>query len=129
MNTTLCNPPRAAGPSPHLSAGRYLIPQRYIIGWPDGVIKVGSTWFGHRRWGLFTRHGGEVLDIAYYDEPGKDSQGEAWLQDQLKRSWRMAFRDKPESLDHLGPQGSGWLECYAIPKSDWPSVLKLAGVP
>lgn len=120
------NPPRTEAPVPHLSAGRYLVPQRYVIGWPDGVVKVGNTWHGRRRWGRFVARGGKLIDLAHYEHLGEALEGEQWLQKQLARRYRPAFREKQDSLQHLGASGGGWLECFAVPPEDWPEILALA---
>ena len=120
------NPPRVSEPVPHLSAGRILIPQRYLVGWPDGVIKVGHTWHGRKRWGRFTATGGQLLELANYQELGDALRGEVWLQHQLEKQYRPAFQRKEGSLLHLGPSGGGWMECFRAPTTEWPAILELA---
>lgn len=119
------NPPRADGPMPHLSAGRYLVPQRYVIGWPDGVIKIGKTMHGRRRWGRFLSSGGTMLDLAYYEDIRDALRGEQWLDRQVHRKYRRAFRNRESAASHIGPSG-GHSECYLVPPEDWPSIVELA---
>lgn len=126
MRTIAGNPARTPGPVPHLSAGRHLIAQRYVIGWPNGVVKVGNTNHGRRRWGRFIAHGGTMIDLAYYGNLMHGLEGEIWLQARIAKEYRRAYRDKAESFDNLGPGGSGWMECYAVPVSDWAYIAELA---
>ena len=120
------NPPRADRPMPHLSAGRHYIPQRYVIGWPDGVVKIGETWNGRRRWGRFLASGGAMLDLAYYEDLGDALNGELWLERQVRSEYSRAFRSKADARAHLGSAGAGYTECYAIPVDDWPRLIELA---
>ena len=122
----LKNPPRAEGPVAHYSAGRNYYPQRYVIGWSDGIVKVGSTWNGKRRWGRFTSRGGVMLDLAYYGPEHSDVDAESWLQHQMAKRYRRAFNSSGESTQYLGSSGSGYLECYAIPPEKWPEIIELA---
>ena len=121
------NPPRASGPVAHYSQGRNYYAQRYLVGWRDGVVKVGSTSSGRRRWGIFLNRGATMLDLAYYAEFSDDLRAERWLRAYLLRlGYKPAFSDKSESLNHLGPSGGGYLECFAIPVEDWPRIIELA---
>ena len=120
------NPHRAAGPMPHYSAGRNLYPQRYVIGWEDGIVKVGETWHGRRRWGAFLNRGGTMLDLAYYEYLGDALDGEIWLQSQLHKAYPMAFDDKSEAIPYMGPSGGGYLECFKIPPEEWPALIEIA---
>jgi hypothetical protein len=126
MTDGIHNPKRVDGPMPHLSAGRYLVPQRYVIGWPDGVVKIGETWNGKRRWGTFISTGGTMLDLAFYEELGDSSRAETWLQRQVGQTYCRAFATKEHSRHHLGRSGGGWLECFAIPVEHWPAIIELA---
>ena len=118
------DPQQTPVPTPHLSRGRRLIPERYVIGWPDGIIKVGSTWFGRTRWGRFTSTGGTLVARNYYPHLGDSIEAERWLQDELAKDYPLAFRDAADAHPYLG--GSGWLECYRVPVCDWPKIEKLA---
>lgn len=120
------NPPRADGPHPHLSAGRYLIPQRYLVGWPDGIVKVGKTNLGKRRWGPFLSRGGIMLDLAYYSTLGDSFTGEIWLQNRLQERFRLAFTERRQAEPYLGGGGSGSMECFRIPMDRWYEALQLA---
>ena len=122
----LKNPPRADAPVAHYSAGKNYYPQRYVIGWPDGIVKVGSTWNGKRRWGRFTSRGGVMLDLAYYGPEHSDVDAESWLQHQMAQRYRRAFNSSHEAVEHLGTGGGGYLECYTVPPAEWPAVIELA---
>lgn len=110
MSTMQHNPPRAPQPVPHLSAGRILTDQRYVIGWPEGIIKVGSTSHGRRRWGTFLSRGGTMIDLANYAELGDSLQAD----------------NKTQAAHILGSAGAGYLECFAVPRTDWAAVQQLA---
>lgn len=120
------NPARADGPVPHLSRGRHLVPQRYVIGWECGVVKVGETWLGHRRYGKFLGRGGIMLDLAFYAHLGESLEAEGWLQNELSGIYEPAFSDRADASDLLGGAGAGHTECFAVPPSDWPAIVELA---
>lgn len=120
------NPRRANGPCPHLSAGRYLIPQRYVVGWLDGIVKVGQTDLGRRRWGTFLFRGGIMLDLAYYSELADSSHAEIWLQKRLQERFKLAFTERRQAEPYLGGRGAGSMECFRIPMDRWHEVLELA---
>lgn len=120
------NPPRLFQPAPHLSAGRLLTPQRYVVGWVDGVVKIGNTNHGQRRWGTFLARGGQMLDLAEYGELIHGLEAEQWLQAQINKKYRRAFTDRIQAAERLGNRGAGWYECYAIPTEDWPQLINLA---
>jgi len=120
------NPPRAEGPVPHYSRGRNLHSQRYLVGWEDGIVKVGSTSHGRQRWGKFLNRGGTMLDLAYYADLSDDLRGEMWLERQIRNQYPPAFQHKEQSLPYLGPSGGGYLECFAVPVEDWPKIIELA---
>ena len=120
------NPPRVAEPVPYLSAGRYYTPERYVIGWPNGVIKVGSTSNGRRRWGMMLARGGIMIDQAYYVRAGQGVEAESWLHEQLAGIFPPAFNSKHEAEPILGNQGAGYLECYQVDPSEWHYVQQLA---
>lgn len=119
------NPPRASAPVPHLSAGKHYIPQRYIVAWPDGVLKVGSTWNGRQRWGKFLNRGATMVDLAYYEKLGEALDGEIWMQRLLDCWYPRAFDYKEESLSYLG-DGSGYLECYKVSIGELGRIANLA---
>lgn len=120
------NPPRAAAPVPHYSRGRNLYPQRYVVGWADGIVKIGETWNGRARWGPFLKRGGTMLDLAYYEDLGHGLHGEIWLQRQVAKTYQQAFETKAEAIPYMGPSGAGWLECFKIPPEKWPEIIELA---
>lgn len=122
----LTNPPRADGPVAHYSAGKNYYPQRYVVGWPEGIVKVGSTWNGRGRWGAFLCRGGTMLDLAYYGPEQSDIDAESWLQWQLRKRYPQAFNEAHEAAPYLGKRGAGYLECYKIPPDEWTAVIDLA---
>ena len=117
---------RESSPVEHLSAGKTYVPQRYVVGWNDGIVKVGSTWNGRQRWGTFLARGATMLDLAYYLPTGGDLDAEAWLQSHLEGRFARAFATKAEAAPYLGNGGAGYLECYAIPVGLWPEIIELA---
>lgn len=109
-------------PQPVIRPGNWRDPQRYVIGWPDGVVKVGCTDHGRARWGGFLNRGGVMLDISYFTN---HVHAEIWLREQLDAKYPRAFNSKEESSPYLGGKG-GYSECYRVPLSDWPELLELA---
>lgn len=124
--TTLYNPVRSEHPRIHLSGGRSLIAERYVIGWDAGIVKVGTTWNGSRRWGQFLSRGGLMLDRATYDDLGQSRIAEAWLRREIGKNYASAFSDKSDAEPYLGSRGAGYLDCYRVPTSDWPEIVDLA---
>jgi hypothetical protein len=96
----------------------------YIVGWTEGIVKVGCTANGRTRWGKFLSRGAVLLDLAYFSGVD-DMNAELWLQKQLGERYPQAFESKAESLPYLG-DGCGYLECYRIPVSEWPALVQLA---
>ena len=121
MSAAEAKPERLAEPHRYRSSGKWYSPQVYVIGWPDGIVKVGSTSNGRQRWGKFLTRGGVMLDLAYFE----DGDTEVWLQEQIGALYPRAFQFKHESLPYLG-DGCGYLECYRIPVGDWPALIELA---
>jgi len=117
---------RESSPVEHRSAGKTYVPQRYVVGWAEGIVKVGSTWNGRQRWGTFLARGGTMLDLAYYGPSGDDLKSEAWLQGRIEERFARAFATKSEAAPYLGNGGAGYLECYAIPVTQWPEIIELA---
>lgn len=120
------NPPRIDAPLNHLSAGRLLSPQRYVIGWPDGIVKIGETWHGSGRWARLLARGGQMIDLANYAELSHSTTAEAWLLNQMSKRYPRAFKHKSEAVEKLGLQGGGYLECFAIPSADWEDLKQIA---
>lgn len=110
---------------PEGTSGFHIEPQRYIIGWPDGVVKIGLTWNGKRRWGMFVGKGGCLLDLATYASKHDALAAEQWLHCEVSGIYPPAFGAKDQSALHLGKAG-GWTECYRITVEQWPSLLKIA---
>ena len=108
-------------PAASLSRGRKFYAIRYIVGWPErGVIKVGSS-FGKRRAYDYAITGGDALLVDYYATLTEALAAERNLWRDLRGRYPMAFTDK-ESARELIPRG-GWMECLAIPVSDWGPAL------
>jgi hypothetical protein len=120
------NPPRVEKPAPHLSRGRYLEAQRYVVGWPEGIVKVGNTDHGRQRWGTFLCRGGMMLDLAKYERLVQGLEAEIWLEKQLAQRYDWAFTCKEEAEPYLGNRGGGWTECFKIPPENWPEIIELA---
>jgi hypothetical protein len=121
----IAKPKRLTEPYQYRSAGKWYSSQMYVIGWPDGIVKVGSTGNGRERWGKFLSRGGVMLDLAYFKDCG-DLHAETWLQEQLDGLYPRAFNAKHESLPYLG-DGCGYMECYRIPRDEWELVVEIAG--
>lgn len=108
-------------PKPVIRPGNWRDPQRYVVGWPDGVVKVGCTDHGRARWGGFLNRGGVMLDIGYFTN---HVHAEIWLREKLDGKYPRAFSSKEEAKPYLGGKG-GYSECYRIPVSEWPALLEL----
>lgn len=118
-------PKRLTEPEVSRSSGKWVRPQTYVVGWQDGIIKVGCTSHGRQRWGGFLTRGGTMLDLGYY--AGADCvYAEVWLQERLADRYPLAFASKEEAKPYLGSNGAGYLECYRVPVSDWPALIELA---
>ena len=121
-----CNPPRLPELSGH-GEGRSFGWSRYVVGWPEGIVKIGITDLGRRRWGMYLARGGTMLDLAFYEFPDYPLQAEVWLQKAvLQKGYRRAFARKSEAERHLGNRGAGYSECSNIPVSDWGELVDIA---
>ena len=107
------------------SAGKHLIPQRYVVAWPEGIVKAGNTWNGRRRWGPFLSRGAAMLDLATFDSLGPDLESEQYMHTILAERFPPAFQHRSEATDHL-PRGGGWMECYAVPPEEFAWVIEVA---
>ena len=88
-------PKRADAPVPHLSAGRYYTPQRYVIGWPSlDLVKIGSTSNKARVRRFMRTDGAELIDLAYYAAMADDLRAESWLHSHALVQWSAAFREQ-----------------------------------
>jgi hypothetical protein len=121
------NPSRSEYPVPHLSAGRTLVPQRYVVGWPDGIVKVGSTSAGKTRWGPFLARGAVMIDLAFYEQMLEQLEAEAWLRERIAARYPTAFNSRSEASEYLGNQGAGYLKCFRVPTVEWPALARLSG--
>lgn len=104
-----------------------LVPQRYVVGWWEGVIKIGYTSNGRERWGKFLNRGADLLDLSYYPTVDHALEAELWLQEQVGASYPRAFSRRKDAATRLSNGGSGYLECYRVPASKWPELIELAG--
>lgn len=113
--------------APYMSAGRWHLSERYIVGWPDhGVVKVGTTSIGRRRYGLFLARGGTMIHNQAFP-PGMHSfSSESRIERILAAAGPRAFADKTEAAPLLGNRGAGYLECYRIDTKFWPFIADLA---
>ena len=112
-------PIRTRLPAPNLSAGRNLVAQRYVVGWPEGIVKTGETWHGRQRWGTFLARGATMVNVAYYANLIDSVRSETRLYEALSERYRPAFTQRIDAIPYLGGQGAGWKECLAISKDDW----------
>lgn len=110
-----------------MSAGKLYTAQRYLVGWPGGIVKVGSTMIGRARWGAFLNRGATMLDLAQYQNLCDDLVAETWLQEQIVGlGYSQAFEYKDDATEYLGARARGYLECYRIPVEDWPKIIEIA---
>lgn len=120
----------AKPPKPHehayYSAGRWLLGQAYIVGWPiEGIVKAGYTSVGRRRYGAFLSRGADLLYLEAFPALGA-FDAEKRLGDAMGARWPSAFANKEEAAPYLGSRGAGYLECYRIPVEDWQDVIDLS---
>ena len=121
-------PERSTEPVLHLSAGRHLFAQRYVIGWPAlSLVKIGCGSSRRVRRFLRTR-GAELIDLAYYANLYDDVRSEVWLDAQVAQRWPRAWQFKHEARDLLGTDTAGWTEFRSIPIEDWPDLHRLAAL-
>lgn len=98
--------------------------QRYVVGWPElGIIKVGSTSNGRRRWGTFLARGAQIIDLACYECA---VSAEVGLHEAMGARYPKAFSHSGEAKNILGNGGGGFMECYSVPVSEWSNVARLA---
>lgn len=120
------NPPRLPELDGH-GIGRSFGPSRYVIGWPNGIVKVGHTNLGRRRWGMFLARGGVMLDLAFYESAHHPLEAEVWLHEAVSRmGYESAFSCKAEAEKYLGNRGAGYTECSLIPVTDWDHLIETA---
>ncbi len=126
LSLPFCNPPRLPEREGH-GKGRSFGPSRYVIAWPDGIVKIGITSLGRRRWGMFLARGGTMLDLAFYESVDESVQAEVWLERTVAlMGYGRPFAHKSDAERHLGNRGGGYTECHSIPVSDWPEIVQLA---
>jgi hypothetical protein len=99
-------------------------PMVYVVGWRDaGVIKNGFS--TRQRWRKFLLNGAEL--IALYEFPGKSGSAgmfESYLEQRAGFLYPRAFRTKTEDAAKLlGPDCSGYLECFRADVDDWAALL------
>lgn len=117
----------APHPHAHYSAGRWLLSQLYIVGWPEfDVVKIGITSNGRERYGPFLARGAEMLLLSTYPF-GDNLNEEQRMRELLSLRWPPAFESKEESMLMLGRRGSGWMECYRIPVDEWGGLVAELG--
>lgn len=122
-------PVRSAEPIPHLSAGRHLFAQRYVVGWPQhGLVKIGCS-SSHQRVRRFLRtQGAELIDLAYYEHLFDDVRSETWLSTAALTEWPRAWENKDHARFLMGSDTAGWTEFLAVPVADWPTLRRLAAL-
>lgn len=100
------------------------ISHTYVVGWPDhGIVKVGCTDRGRKRWGPFLYRGGVML---YLKECDNNLEEEIRIQDTLDALYPRAFHRKEEAAPLLGNSGCGYLECYLISADEWDYVVSIS---
>lgn len=127
-------PPRLATPQRFTNPGNSgwtftgtVTPRRYVAGWPDGVVKIGSCYSDSgQRVRDVLRSGATLLHLAYYALDDGDA-AESWLIGQAAQRWPYAFACRHEAAEHL-PNGGGWTECFRVPIEERPQLLALAEV-
>lgn len=95
----------------------------YVVRWPDGVVKVGWSWY-ESRWSGFVNRGAKLIALfssKHYEIAGLEPR----LDRLLAECGRPAFASKNEAIDHLGSTGAGYLECYRVDESGLASFLYL----
>lgn len=109
----------------HYSAGRWLLSQAYVVGWPSiGVVKSGSTMTGRPRYGAFLSRGAQMLHLAAYPFGG-DLDIESRVHAEMDARWPRAFDRREDAAPYLGAKGGGYLECYMVPLAEWGHLIEL----
>ena len=121
--STASPPVRLSEPRPAYSAGRHLAGQVYVVGWRDrGIVKIGSTRHGRRRYGTYLARGAEVVTLANY-QLGDECYAEVWLQQWAGKRYATPFCRAECCASALGlSSGAGWTEMFAAPAEDWPAI-------
>ena len=110
----------------HYSAGRWLLSQVYIAGWPAiDVVKAGYTSAGRTRFGPYLARGGELLYLQSFE--GIEALNvESQVQEEMRSRWPLAFASKADAAAHLGRNGAGYSECFQVPVAQWHEVIDIA---
>ena len=97
---------------------------RYVVGWPDlDVVKIGATHRGRARWRPFLLRGGIMLALHAFPRP---YDAETALEEAVAPHMERAFDSRQEAAHILGCGGSGYLECYHLPTSEWRWLVSCA---
>lgn len=109
----------------HYSAGRWLLSQTYLVGWPDAeIVKAGSTNTGRPRYGAFLSRGAQMLHLAAFPFGG-DLYTERRIHAEMQARSPLAFACKEDAAPYLGAKGGGYLECYHVPLTEWGHLINL----
>lgn len=96
----------------------------YIVAWhEDYIIKVGYT--SGKRWSIFVNRGAELVARSTHPNARDAIYHETDLEAVLAARGEPAFRDRAESVAHVGHGGGGWTECYRVAPSDHAATLDL----
>lgn len=86
----------------------------YIVAWPNGVVKIGSSWY-ERRWRAFVNRGGTLIGLLTTDNYyGYMVHIESKIQDVAQTLGPRAFANKQEAVAYLGGNGAGYMECWVL---------------
>ena len=93
----------------------------YVVGWRNhGIMKVGVTRQGPKRWQAFVETGAEVLSLR---ESHAVSAVERAVLDRMRALYPPAFKDAHQAAEVLARAG-GFTECFAVPLDQWGSALE-----
>lgn len=93
-------------------------PGVYLVAWPDGVVKVGTT--ERSRYRAFLSRGGHLIAWWPTDDP---YTLESATHSVLQTTYPGAFQSAAEAEPHLGGRGGGWAETYRVPSSELSRAL------
>ena len=100
----------------------------YVVRWPDGVTKVGWSWYPSR-WRGFISKGASLAALMssdYYEIRDLESK----CMDVLYELGPAAFATRHEAVAHLGSQGGGYLECRVLDDAAFLTLcIFLSGIP
>ena len=94
----------------------------YVVGWRNhGIMKVGVTRQGSKRWQSFVETGAEVLSIR---ESHAVAAVERAVLDRMRALYPPAFKDARQAAEVLARAG-GFTECFTVPLDQWERALDM----